>query len=294
MLARSCTSVSGAERVRYRRGMTIAPTTTLHDNVEMPMHGLGVFKAGEGDEVRNAVTWAIEDGYRLIDTAAIYRNEAGVGDAVSSAGVPRDDLFITTKLWNTEQGYESTLAAMSASLKKLDMDHVDLYLVHWPVAEKTEETWRAMEHLKSEGLARAIGISNFEPHHLDQLVAGANVAPAVNQVELHPNLQQHEIRAANVRIGCVTQSWSPLKQGKLLAEPTIAGIASELGVTPAQVAIRWQLQSRIAVIPKSTTAARIRENRDVFAFTLTEDQMTSIGSLDIGDRIGPHPDHRDF
>ncbi len=258
------------------------------------MHGLGVFKADDGDEVRNAVISAIEDGYRLIDTAAIYRNEAGVGQAVSSAGVPREDLFITTKLWNTEQGYESTLAGMSGSLNELGMDHVDLYLIHWPVTEKTEETWRAMEHLRSEGLARAIGVSNFEPHHLDQLMAGASEAPAVNQVELHPNLQQHEVRAANAEIGCLTQSWSPLKQGKLLNDPTIVRIASKHGVTPAQVAIRWQTQSGIAIIPKSVTVARIRENRDVFGFTLTDDQMASIDSLDSGDRVGPHPDHRDF
>jgi diketogulonate reductase-like aldo/keto reductase len=274
--------------------MTTAPKTTLHDTVEMPMHGLGVFKADEGDDVRNAVTFAIEDGYRLIDTAAIYRNETGVGQAVSAAGVPREDMFITTKLWNTEQGYESTLAAMSGSLDKLGMDHVDLYLIHWPIAEKTEETWRAMEHLKSEGLARAIGISNFEPHHLDQLMAGASVAPAVNQVELHPNLQQHDVRAANAKIACVTQSWSPLMQGQLLTEPTIVRIASEHGVAPAQVAIRWQVQLGIAVIPKSITAARIHENRNVFGFTLSEYQMASIAELEIGERVGPHPDRRDF
>lgn len=270
------------------------PTTALHGNVEMPMHGLGVFKADDGDEVRNAVTWAIEDGYRLIDTAAVYKNEAGVGEAISSVHVPREDLFVTTKLWNTEQGYESTLGAMSASLGELGMDYVDLYLIHWPVPEKTEETWRAMEHIKGEGLARAIGISNFEPHHLDQLMAGADMAPAVNQVELHPHLQQHDVRTANSAVGCITQSWSPLKQGQLLTDPTITRIASAHGVTPAQVAIRWQLQSEIAIIPKSITERRIHENRDVFGFTLTEDEMASIASLDIGDRVGPHPDHRDF
>ena len=266
----------------------------LHDTVQMPVHGLGVFKVDDGDQVRNAVSWAIEDGYRLIDTAAIYRNEIGVGEAVASSTVPREDLFITTKLWNTEQGYESTLEAMSESLGKLGMDYVDLYLIHWPVPDKTEETWRALEHLRAQGLARAIGVSNFEPHHLDQLMAGADVSPAVNQVELHPNLQQHEVRSANAAIGCVTQSWSPLKQGQLLSDSMILSIALEHGVTPAQVAIRWQLPSGIAIIPKSVTKSRISENRDVFGFTLTEDQMRMIASLDIGERVGPHPDHRDF
>jgi len=274
--------------------MPTTPTTTLHDDVEMPMHGLGVFKAAEGDEVRKAVIWAIEDGYRLIDTAAIYKNETGVGRAIAASGVPREDLFVTTKLWNTDQGYEPSLGAMSASLRRLGMEYVDLYLIHWPVPDKTGETWKALEHLKAEGLTRAIGISNFEPHHLDQLMVGADVSPAVNQVELHPNLQQSEVRSANSAVGCVTQSWSPLKQGKLLLNPTIVSIGSEHGITPAQVAIVWQLQSGIAIIPKSTTERRIRENRDVFGCTLTEDQMNRITALDTGDRVGPHPGRRDF
>lgn len=279
---------------RYLEPMNTQPTTLLHGSVNMPMHGLGVFQTKEGDEVRNAVSWAIEDGYRLIDTAAIYRNETGVGEAIAASGVPRQDVFVTTKLWNTEQGYGSTLAAMSASLDRLAMDYVDLYLIHWPVADKTGATWIAMEHLLSEGLTRAVGVSNFEPHHLDQLMAGANVAPSVNQVELHPNLQQGDIRAANATVDCLTQAWSPLKQGQVLSDPTIDRIASDLGVSPAQMVIRWQLQSGIATIPKSVHEHRIKENRDVFAFSLTEDQMSAMESLDTGDRIGPHPDHRDF
>lgn len=260
----------------------------------MPMHGLGVFRTKDGDEVRNAVTWAIEDGYRLIDTATIYENETGVGEAVAGSGVPREEIFVTTKLWNTEQGYETTLAAMSASLDRLGMEYVDLYLVHWPVAEKTEETWRAMEHLQSEGFTKAIGISNFEPHHLEQLMASANVAPSINQVELHPNLQQHDVRAANTEVGCLTQAWSPLKQAEVLLDPTIGRIASELDVTQAQVVIHWQLQSGIATIPKSVKKHRIHENGDVFGFSLSEGHMAAIAALDSGDRIGPHPDHRDF
>jgi diketogulonate reductase-like aldo/keto reductase len=274
--------------------MAVPTTTTLHETVQMPMLGLGVFKAQDGPQVRDAVTWALEQGYRLIDTAAIYRNERGVGEAIAISEVPRDEIFVTTKLWNTDQGYDMTLAALSESLERLGMDHVDLYLIHWPVPEKTEQTWRAMEHLHTEGLTRAIGISNFEPHHLEQLMAGASVAPAVNQVELHPHLQQTDIRAANAAVGCLTQSWSPLKQGLALTDPTILGIASGLNVSPAQVAIRWQLQSDIAVIPKSVTERRIRENRDVFDFALTEDHMASITALDRGDRVGPHPDHRNF
>lgn len=278
----------------YLEVMNSSPTTLLHDSVEMPMHGLGVFQTKEGEEVRDAVTWAIEDGYRLIDTAAIYRNEGGVGEAIAASGLPREDIFVTTKLWNTEQGFGTALGAMSASLDRLGMEYVDLYLIHWPIAEKTEDTWRAMEHLLAEGVTRAIGISNFQPRHLDQLMAAANVAPAVNQVELHPNLQQTAIRAAGTAVGCVTQAWSPLKQGQVLSDPTIEQIATELGATPAQVVIRWQLQSGVATIPKSVHEHRIRENRDVFAFSLTEDQMAAMESLDTGDRIGPHPDHRDF
>ncbi|MCL1600651.1 MAG: aldo/keto reductase [Actinomycetia bacterium] len=273
--------------------MTI-PLTTLHGIVDMPMLGLGVFKTQDGHQVREAVTWALEQGYRLIDTAAIYQNERGVGEAIEISGIPRDEIFVTTKLWNTEQGYDTSLAALSESLERLGMDHVDLYLIHWPVPDKTEDTWKAMEHLHSEGLARAIGISNFEPHHLDQLMANASVAPAVNQVELHPHLQQTDIRAANAVVGCLTQSWSPLKQGQVLSDETLLSIASELNVSPAQVAIRWQLQSDIAVIPKSVAKHRIRENREVFGFALTDDHMASIAALDVGDRVGPHPDHRDF
>lgn len=289
-LVLSCSGRSGT----YRVGMTSTPHALLHDTVSMPMHGLGVFKSKEGDEVRDAVTWALEDGYRLIDTAAIYRNEAGVGESIAASGIGRDEIFVTTKLWNTEQGYETALAAMSASLDKLGMEYVDLYLVHWPVAEKTAETWRALEHLQSEGLTRAIGISNFEPHHLDQLMANANVAPAVNQVELHPHFQQSDVRAANAAVGCLTQAWSPLKQGQALSDPTIMSMASQLGVSPAQLILHWQLQSGISTIPKSVKKHRIHENGDVFGFELNEVQMRMMSKLDAGERVGPDPDNRDF
>ncbi|GMQ93701.1 MAG: aldo/keto reductase [Acidimicrobiia bacterium] len=274
--------------------MDTTPTTMLHDSVSMPMHGLGVFKTKDGDEVRNAVTWAIEDGYRLIDTATVYENERGVGEAIAASGVPRSEIFVTTKVWNSEQGYEATLAAMSASLDRLAMEYVDLYLIHWPVPEKTAETWRALEHLVEEGLTRAIGVSNFEPHHLDQLMADATTPPSVNQVELHPTLQQKDVREANAAIGCLTQAWSPLKRGQILTDPTIQAIATSLDVTPAQVVIRWDLQSGIATIPKSVRRHRIRENADVFGFSLDDEQMAAVEGLDSGDRTGPHPDHIDF
>jgi len=274
--------------------MDTTPTAMLHDSVPMPMHGLGVFKAKDGDEVRNAVTWAIEDGYRLIDTASVYENERGVGEAIAASGVPRTEIFVTTKVWNSEQGYETSLAAMSASLDRLDMDYVDLYLIHWPVPDKTAQTWRAMEHLVNEGLTRAIGVSNFEPHHLDQLMVDATTAPSVNQVELHPSLQQKGVRDADTAIGCLTQAWSPLKRGRMLADPTIRAIATSLGVTPAQVMIRWHLQSGIAVIPKSVHQHRIHENANVFGFSLDDEQMAAVDGLDSGDRVGPHPDHIDF
>ncbi len=265
---------------------------TLHETVEMPMLGLGVYRARDGGEVRDAILTAIEDGYRLIDTATNYRNEAGVGEAIRSCGLPRSEIFVTTKLQYFDLGYDSALAAMDTSLERLGLDYVDLYLIHWPEPEKNKDSWQALEHLQTEGLTRAIGVSNFEPHHLDQLMTHASVAPSVNQVELHPHLQQLEVRAANSAIGCVTQAWSPLKKGDVLTDPTIGAIATELGVTPAQVVIRWELQSSIATIPKSVNKRRIRENGDVFGFALTDDHMNAIMALDRDDRIGPHPDYR--
>ena len=269
-------------------------TTTLHGSVEMPMHGLGVFKAPEGDETVNAVAWAIQDGYRLIDTATIYRNEASVAEGIRRSGIPRNEVFVTTKLWNSDQGYESALAALDRSLGLLDTEYVDLYLIHWPKPEHMADSWRALEHLRDQGMARAIGISNFNPHHVDQLITTANTAPAVNQIELHPHLQQHEARAAGDAIGMITQAWSPLKQGQMLTDPALVPIADRLGVTPAQVILRWQLQEGIATIPKSERRDRIRQNGDVFSFELTDSDMASIRSLDIGDRIGPDPDTFDF
>jgi len=265
-------------------------TTMLHETVEMPMHGLGVFQTPEGDEVVNAVNWALEDGYHLIDTATIYRNERGVGEGIRRSGLARDEVFVTTKLWNSDQGYEPALAALDTSLELLGLDYVDLYLVHWPRPEHTEATWRALEQLQAQGKTRAIGVSNFKPHHLDQLMATAEVVPAVNQIELHPNLQQRDTRAACAELGIVPQAWSPIKQGQILDDPVIVAIARRLDVTPAQVVLRWQLDEGIATIPKSVRRDRIRENGDVFSFTLAQADLDAIRTLDIGDRIGPDPD----
>ena len=269
-------------------------TTALHGDVDMPMHGLGVYQSDDGDEVINAILWSIEDGYRLIDTASIYRNERGVGEAVRRSGLERDEIFVTTKLWNNAQGYEPALAAMDASLERLGMDYVDLYLIHWPKPEHTAESWRALEHLKEQGLTRAIGVCNYQPHHLDQLMATANVAPALNQVELHPHLQQAEVRESVEALGGVTQAWSPLKQAQVLDDPILVEIADRLGVSPAQVVLRWQLQEGISTIPKSVKRERITSNGDVFSFELTEADMDAVRSMDRGDRIGPDPDNFDF
>ena len=269
-------------------------TTKLHGSVEMPMHGLGVYQASDGEEVINAVAWALEGGYRLIDTASIYENEEGVAEGLRRSGLPRDEVFVTTKLWNTDQGYEPALRAFDASLERLGLDYVDLYLLHWPKPDLMADSWRALEQLQREGRTRAIGVSNFEPHHLEQLVASADVAPALNQVELHPHLQQQAVRAADDELGTVTQAWSPIKQGRVLDEPTIVEIAERLDVTPVQVILRWQLQEGIATIPKSVKRERIISNGDVFSFELTDSDMEAMRSLDRGDRIGPHPDHIDF
>lgn len=269
-------------------------TTMLHGRVEMPMHGLGVYQASDGDEVINAVAWALEGGYRMIDTASIYENEDGVGEGLRRSGVPRGEVFVTTKLWNTDQGYEPALQAFDASLERLGLDYVDLYLLHWPKPDLMADSWRALEQLQREGKTRAIGVSNFEPHHLDQLMASADVAPALNQVELHPHLQQQSVRAADDELGTVTQAWSPIKQGRVLDEPTIVEIADRLEVTPVQAILRWQLQEGIATIPKSVKRERIISNGDVFSFELSESDMEAMRSLDRGDRIGPHPDHIDF
>ncbi|MGA6157493.1 aldo/keto reductase [Stenotrophomonas sp. NPDC087984] len=271
--------------------MTSVPNLTLHTGLEIPQLGFGVFQVAD-EQTTDAVRSAIEAGYRSIDTAAIYGNETGVGRALATSGVPREELFLTTKLWNADQGYDSTLAAFDASVAKLGTDYVDLYLIHWPTPARDLylDTWRALEKLLADGRTRAIGVSNFQPAHLRRLLDHSGVVPVVNQVELHPYLQQGELRDFHAQHKIATEAWSPLAQGALLQDPALAAIAQRHGRTPAQVVLRWHLQLGNVVIPKSVTPARIRENIDVFDFTLTPEDIEAINALDRGERTGPDPD----
>jgi 2,5-diketo-D-gluconate reductase A len=238
------------------------------------------------------VRTALEVGYRHIDTAAAYNNEAEVGAAVAESGIPRNELFITTKVWNLDQGHDRTLAAFDRSLGELEMDHVDLYLIHWPAPGRDSyvETWRAMEKIRAEGRTRAIGVSNFGVEHLQRLIDETDTVPAVNQIELHPNLPQRELREFHAQHGIVTEAWSPLARGGLIDYPAVLQIAHEHGKTSAQVLLRWHIEIGNVVIPKSRTPERIAENFEVFDFELTPADHDAIAALDNGARIGPHPD----
>ncbi|HET9163845.1 MAG TPA: aldo/keto reductase [Solirubrobacterales bacterium] len=269
---------------------TSVPTIALHDGVEIPQLGFGVFQVPP-DKTQDTVERALEAGYRHIDTAAAYRNERGVGAAIAASGLPREEIFVTTKLWNTQQGYETTLGAFEKSIARLGLDHVDLYLIHWPVpsAGRALDTWRAFERIHEEGRARTIGVSNFRVEDLEMLEREAEVQPTVNQIELHPHLPQAELREWHAEHGIATQAWSPLAQGELLANETISAVAARHDRTPAQVILRWHLQLGNVVIPKSATPARIRENFELFDFELGEEDMTEIAALDVGKRTGPDP-----
>ncbi len=269
-------------------------TTKLSNGVEMPWFGLGVYKVEEGDQVVNSVKWAIEAGYRSIDTAALYQNEEGVGQAIKESGVPREELFITTKVWNSDQGYDATLQAFEKSLSKLGLDYVDLYLVHWPVKGKYKDTWRALEKLHEDGKVRAIGVSNFQIHHLEDLLADAKVRPVVNQVELHPLLSQVELRNYCKEQGIQIEAWAPLAQGRLLDNPILQAIADKHGKSIAQVLLRWDIQSGIVTIPKSIKKERIVQNADIYNFELSVEEMKQIDDLNEDRRFGADPDNFDF
>ncbi|MER6027727.1 aldo/keto reductase [Streptomyces sp. NPDC001851] len=267
------------------------PPIILNNGVEMPQLGYGVWQVPD-DEAEQAVATALEAGYRSIDTAAIYGNEAGTGKAIAASGLPRQDIFVTTKVWNSDQGYDSTLRAFDASLRKLGLDYVDLYLIHWPLPSRGAyiDTYKAFEKLLGDGRVRAIGVSNFLPEYLRRLISETSVVPAVNQIELHPHLQQHAARAFHAEQGIATEAWSPLGQGKgLLEVPALVAIARKHGRTPAQVVLRWHIQLGNVVIPKSVTPSRIKENIEVFDFSLDDEDLAAISALDEGRRLGPDP-----
>jgi 2,5-diketo-D-gluconate reductase A len=264
----------------------------LNDGRTIPQVGLGVFKVPDEDAAR-AVRTALEAGYRHVDTAAVYKNERGVGEGLHAAGLPRDEVFVTTKLWNESQGFDATLHAFDESLEKLGLDSVDLYLIHWPSPARGlfVDTWKAFRRLHEEGRARSIGVSNFTAEHIDQIVAETGITPVLNQIELHPRFQQRPLREAMDKRGVVTESWSPLGQGgDMLKDPVLARIAEKHGKTAAQVVIRWHIDNGLVVIPKSVTPSRIAENIAVFDFRLDDEDLAAIAGLDAADgRIGPDP-----
>ncbi|MFE4533599.1 aldo/keto reductase [Streptomyces scopuliridis] len=271
--------------------MSKVPTLTLNNGIEMPQLGFGVWQVPD-DEATRAVGTALEAGYRSIDTAALYRNEEGTGRAIAASGIAREELFVTTKLLNGDQGYDTALRAFDTSLGKLGLEYVDLYLIHWPMPARDTyvDSYKAFEKILSEGRAKAIGVSNFLPEHLERLMGETSVVPAVNQIELHPQLQQSASRAFHAEHSIVTEAWSPLGQGKgLLDVPTVVAIARKHDRTPAQVVLRWHLQLGNVVIPKSVTPSRIQENIDVFGFELDADDLAAFAALDEGRRLGPDP-----
>ncbi|MCC3271396.1 aldo/keto reductase [Arthrobacter zhangbolii] len=275
--------------------MQPAPKIPLNNGVLMDQVGFGTYKVPSQDAA-GLCREALTAGYRHVDTAALYGNEAGVGEAVrgfvADGGAKRSDVFVTSKVWNTDQGYDTTLQAFDASMSRLGLDYLDLYLIHWPCPQRGEyvNTYRALEELYASGRVRAIGVSNFQPAHLEQLLEATGIVPAVNQIELHPWLQQDQLRSLHQRLGIQTVAWSPLGRGAVLADPVVLRIAAELNRTPAQVILRWHLDSGNVVIPKASTPERIAGNLDVFSFELSDEQRAAISGLDRGQRSGSHPD----
>lgn len=273
--------------------LKIDSTVELLNGIEMPRLGLGVWRAKDGQETENAVLTALKAGYRSIDTASMYGNEQGVGRAIRASGVPREQVFVTTKVWNNEQGYDNTLKAFRNSLKRLEMDYADLYLVHWPVLEKYKETYRALEELYDQGAVRSIGVSNFEIHHLEDLMGSCRIKPMVNQVELHPLHTQKKLFSFCRKEGIQLESWRPLMQGRLDL-PLIKELAAKYGKSSAQIVLRWHLQLGVVTIPKSAQEHRIRENGDLFDFELEPEDMNRIDELNQNQRFGADPNHINF
>ncbi len=270
---------------------TQVPTLLLNSGTEMPQLGFGVYQVPD-DEATATVSAALEAGYRSVDTAALYGNEGGTGKALRESGIPRGELFVTTKLWNTDQGHDTALRAFDDSLERLGLDYVDLYLVHWPAPgrDRYVQTWRALAEIHDSGRARAVGVSNFETDHLQRLLDETGVAPAVNQIELHPRLQQPELRRFDAEHRIATEAWAPLGRGNgVLDDPAVRRAAAKHGKTPAQVVLRWHIQLGNVVIPKSVTPSRIKENIDVFDFELDGEDLREIQRLETGTRVGPDP-----
>lgn len=272
----------------------IQGTVSLHNGVAMPYLGLGVWKSSNGEEVVNAVKWALDAGYRHIDTAMIYRNEAGVGQAIRESAVPREEIFVTSKVWNSDQGYDSTLAAFDASLERLGFEYLDLYLIHWPVKGKYKDTWRALEKLYADGRVKAIGVSNFLRNHLDDLLPSAKIVPMVNQLEFHPWLVQQDLLDFCNQNQIRYEAWSPLMQGKVFELDEFKTLAAKYDRSIAQIVLRWNLQKGVITIPKSSNPKRIVENGQLFDFVLSDADVALIDGLDQGRRVGPDPNTFDF
>lgn len=272
----------------------IKDCTVLNNGIKMPWLGFGVFKIDDGQKVEDAVKYALKIGYRSIDTATVYGNERGVGKAIRESSIPREDIFLTTKVWNDDQREKRTLAAFEESLERLETEYVDLYLVHWPVKGYYQETWQEMEKIYQSGRAKAIGVSNFQIHHLEDILHDSQVVPAVNQIEFHPRLVQPELLKFCQEHKIQAEAWSPLMQGEIFSEPLVQRIAEKYQKTLAQIALRWNLQHEVVTIPKSARSSRIAENSQIFDFEIAQEDMNLLDALDEGKRVGPDPDNFNF
>lgn len=273
---------------------SIKDCTILNNGISMPWLGFGVFKIEDGQQVENAVRNALEIGYRSIDTATVYKNELGVGKAIQESDIPREDIFLTTKVWNDDQRKKRIQEAFKESLERLDTEYVDLYLVHWPVKGCYQETWLEMEKIYHSGRAKSIGVSNFQVHHLEDILSDSSIVPTVNQIEFHPLLLQPELLMFCRELNIQVEAWSPLMQGGIITEPTVQKLAAKYQKTSAQIALRWDLEHEVVTIPKSVNANRIAENARIFDFELSQEDMKVMDALDQGKRVGPDPDNFDF